>query len=221
MSRVEQPTTNLWSAVTENEEMVYPEAEIHAGAVTRGPRAHVPFSPEAVNPPNPQQGAIPMGHMMDTEEAHLTEMPRSLNTVVKAQVLIGGQPFESILDIGASDSAISMDVLRRLGLLDKMTPNDLTFLTAGGSSERFEGVLLALPIRIGRLDTMVTPAQNYNILVGNDWLCMAGADLLLSKSILRIRLGAEQWEDVPIDAEMIQRRLNTFLRRVSSTSQTP
>ena len=50
---------------------------------------------------------------------------------------------------------------------------------------------------------------------------MAGADLLLSKSILRIRLGAEQWEDVPIDAEMIQRRLNTFLRQVPSSSQTP
>ena len=162
-----------------------------------------------------------MEHMMDTEEAYLTEMPRSLNTVVKAQVLIGGQPFEGILDTGASDSAISMDVVRRLKLLDRMTPSDLTFLTAGGSSERPEGVLLALPIRIGRLDTMVTPAQNYNILVGNDWLRMAGADMLLSKSILRIRLGAEQWEDVPIDVEMIQRRLNTCLRQVSSTGQTP
>ena len=111
-----------------------------------------------------------------------------------------------------------MDVVRRLGLLDRMTPSDLTFLTAGGTSERPEGVLLALPIRIGRLelkiDTMVTPAQNYNILVGNDWLRMVGADLMLSKSILRIRLGAEQWEDVPIDVEMIQRRLNTFLRQV-------
>ena len=324
MSRVEQPTTNLRTAVTENEKMVYPEAEIYAGAATRGPRAHVPFSPKAVNsrratepvrrtntnpnsgsrqpemptipaargrgtfdilaqmqtllvkndvltylqhapeareqlmkrmeemgppssrsparapasairpaarvpfptfpaarppsanPPAPQQGAVPMEHMMDTEEAYLTEMPRSLNTVVKAQVLIGGQPFEGILDTGASDSAISMDVVRRLGLLDRMTPSDLTFLTAGGTSERPEGLLLALPIRIGRLelkiDTMVTPAQNYNILVGNDWLRMAGADLLLSKSTLRIRLGAEQWEDVPIDAEMIQRRLNTFLR---------
>ena len=161
-----------------------------------------------------------MEHMIDTEEAYLTEMPRSLNTVVKAHVQIGGQPFEGILDTGASDSAISMDVVRRLGLLDRMTPSDLTFLTAGGS-ERPEGVLLALPIRIGRLDTMVTPAQNYNILVGNDWLRMAGADMLLSKSILCIRLGAEHWEDVPIDAEMIRRRLNICLRQVSSTVQTP
>ena len=335
MSRVGQPTTNLWTAVTPNEAMVYPKAEIYAGAATRGPHAPVPFSPEAVNnrrvteqgrranidpdsgarqpemptipaarsrgafdilaqmqalpvkidvltylqiapeareqlmkrmeemgphgsrgparasasaaanrpaarvpfpafpaarptaanPPAPQQGAVPMEHMMDTEEAYLTEMPRSLNTVVKAQVLIGGQPFEGILHTVASDSAISMDVVRRLGLLDRMTPSDITFLTAGGSSERPEGVLMALPIRIGRLelkiDTMVTPAQNYNILVGNDWLCMAGADLLLSKSILRIRLCAEQWEDVPIDAEMTPRRLNTLLRQVPSTSQTP
>ena len=118
-----------------------------------------------------------------------------------------------------------MDVVRRLGLIDRITPSDITFLTAGGSSEKPEGVLTALPIRIGRLelkiDTMVTPAQNYNILVGNDWLRMAGADLLLSKSILYIRLGAEQWEDVPIDAEITPRRLNTFLRQFPSTSQTP
>ena len=102
-------------------------------------------------------------------------------------------------------------------------PAVLQPLTAGGSSERPVGMLPELPIRIGRLElkinTMVTPAENYSILVGNEWLRMSCADLLLSKGVLRIRLDAEQWEEIPIDAEPGERQVNTYVAR--SNEQRP
>lgn len=54
------------------------------------------------------------------------------------------------------------------------------------------GVLKDFPISIGSLklkvDAMVTPTDNYTILVGNDWLRMVASDLLLSKGVLRVRI---------------------------------
>lgn len=67
------------------------------------------------------------------------------------------------------------------------------------------GMLPKLPLTIGSLclhiDCMVTKANNYNILIDNDWLRMAGADLLLSSALLRIRLGPDQYKDAPNDSE--------------------
>ena len=85
------------------------------------------------------------------------------------------------------------------------------------------GVMPALPIRIGRLelkiDTMVTAADSYNILIGNDWLRMAQADLLLSKGQLRIRLDAEQWEEIPLDVNQGHKRLSVLISTDSPTPQ--
>lgn len=58
---------------------------------------------------------------------------------------------------------------------------------------------------------MVTPTDSYNVLVGNDWLRMADADLLLSKGQLRIRLGLDQYEEVPIDVDYGLNRVNTLI----------
>ena len=72
----------------------------------------------------------------------------------------------------------------------------ISFLTAGGGSVRPMSVMCALPIRLGRLefktDMRVTP-DDCNMLIGEDWLQMAQADLLLSKGQLHVRLDAEQW----------------------------
>ena len=56
-----------------------------------------------------------------------------------------------------------------------------------------------------KIDAMVTPADNYTILVGNDWLRMAESDLLLSKGVLRVRLIPDQWEDIPIETAITRR----------------
>ena len=195
-------------------------------------RAPAPFTPQQVQrarpagpthaagpsnaaaPSNANQGVIPMEHMLETEEAYFADVPRSVNTAVKCCVTICGEPFEGILDTGATDSAISHTLIRRVGFMDRMTPSNVTFITAGGNTETPLGVMTNCTIRIGqlelKLDTMVTPTDSYNILVGNDWLRMAGADLLLSKGLLRIRLGIDSFEDVPIFVDYGLRRLNAF-----------
>ena len=49
-------------------------------------------------------------------------------------------------------------------------------------------------------DAMVTGANSHNVLIGNDWLQMAGADILLSSGVIWLRIDRQQYEDVPIEA---------------------
>lgn len=132
-----------------------------------------------------------------------------INTVVKAPVVLCGHTFEGILDTRVYDTAISHAVVRRLGLMDVIVPTDATFSAAGGGTEAPMGGLKDFPIRIGsqmlKIDTMVTPADNYTILVGNDWLWMSEPDLLLSKGVLQVRINTDQWEDIPIDTAVARR----------------
>jgi len=158
--------------------------------------------------PSAQQGPIPMGSGFDAELAYRAGRPyhdrtaqqyrsATVNSVVKADVCICGQVFEGIIDTDASDSAVSHAVIRRLGLMNETTPSNLTFLTAGGSSESPMGVMKELPIRIGslelKIDTMVTPANNSSVRFGPvrfssvdvftsvDVLLMTSAALCVSK----------------------------------------
>ncbi|KAL0021679.1 hypothetical protein WJX77_010934 [Trebouxia sp. C0004] len=121
----------------------------------------------------------------------------------------GNRPLAQGAARGASDTAVSHAVVRRLGLKNVVTPTAATFSTAGGGTEAQMGVLKDFPIQIGslmlKIDAMVTPADNYTILVGNDWLRMAESDLLLSKGVLRVRLNTDQWEDIPIDTAITKR----------------
>lgn len=48
---------------------------------------------------------------------------------------------------------------------------------------------------------MVTKANNYNVLVGNDWLRMAGSDLMLSQGVLRDRLAPDHYKEVQVDTK--------------------
>ena len=129
----------------------------------------------------------------------------NVNAVVRTDVDILGKVFDCIVDTGASDTVLSHSVVRRLGLMDKMVPSHTSFLTAAGKTEKPMGLLLNLPITICSLtlhvDCMVTKANNYNVLIGNDWLRMAGADILFSSSLLRTRLAPYQYEDIPIDTD--------------------
>ena len=99
-----------------------------------------------------------------------------------------------------------------MGLMNKMERCKTTFLTAAGKTERPMGMLRKLPITLGsltlELDCMVTPANNYNMLLGNDYLKMAEADILLSIGKLHVRHGVDEYEDIPIDSEGRQSRLN-------------
>ena len=107
---------------------------------------------------------------------------------------------------------LSHTVVRKLNMMDKMAPSNSTFLTAAGKTERPMGMMWRVPITMGSLtletDAMVTGANNYNVLIGNDWLQMAGADILLCAGVIRLRIDREQYEDVPIEANTGFPRIN-------------
>ena len=137
------------------------------------PAGPVPFplGNNQAGPSNIHRGPEPMETLFDTEVAyHANAAPcrvctryrsSTINAVVKGPVQICAQTFEGIMDTGASDSAVS--------------------------HEAPMGILPNFPVRVGNLticiDVRVTPADNYSILVGNDWLRLAQADLLLSKRL--------------------------------------
>ncbi|DBB05637.1 TPA: hypothetical protein ACH3X1_012254 [Trebouxia sp. C0004] len=108
--------------------------------------------------------------------------------------------------------------------MNVVNPTAATFSTAGGGTEAPMGVLEDFPIQIGslmlKIDAMVTPADTYTILVGNDWLRMAESDLLLSKGVLRVRLNTDQWEDIPIDTA-VTKRPTSFMWHLPEPSQRP
>lgn len=90
------------------------------------PSFPAPRPAPAAGPSVQPQGAVPMEHMMDTEEAYFADRPQSINTVVRAPVYICNQLFDGILDTGASDSAISINVVRKLCLMNDMVPSGFT-----------------------------------------------------------------------------------------------
>ena len=152
-------------------------------------------------------GPTPMETNFETEEFYHAEARpvNSVNAVCRGEVDILGKGFECIVDTGASDTVLSHSVVRRLGVMDRLVPSNVSFLTAAGKTEKPMGMLPNLPVTMGSLtlhiDCMVTKANNYNVLVGNDWLRMAGADLMLSSNVLRVRLGPDQYEEIPIDTD--------------------
>ena len=123
------------------------------------PLGPVPFTfPNQAGPPKAAQGPIPMETHLDTEVAYHANSQANperqmycssfITTVVEAPVMLCGHTFEGILDTGASDTAVSHAVVRRLGLMNIVAPTAAKFFTAGGGTEAPMGVLENFPSRL-------------------------------------------------------------------------
>ena len=112
----------------------------------------------------------------ETEVAYHSEShaPYHMNSVLKGTVGVCGEAFDCIIDTGASDTVLSHTVVRKLGMMDKMAPSNSTFMTVAGKTERPMGMMWHIPITMGSLtvdtDAMVTSANSYQVLLGNDRL---------------------------------------------------
>ena len=99
-------------------------------------------------------------------------------------------------------------------MMDRLEPCNTRYLTAAGKPERPMGMLFRVPITMGQLtieiDAMVTNANSYNVLIGNDWLQMASADILLSSGTIRVRTGRDAYEDIPIETNIGVPRINAL-----------
>ena len=93
-------------------------------------------------------------------------------TPVKCNIKLQNQPYQAIIDSGASISMISYKVVKDLGLKIE-SPSTSLIISAAGSSVRPLGIIKNLPIEIEGttipIDVEVIDATTYSVLLGNDW----------------------------------------------------
>ena len=121
-----------------------------------------PFTFPPPPPPPKDNGPTPMETNFETEAFYHTDayQANSVNAVCKGEVNLLGKMFECIIDTGASDIVLSHSVVRKLGLMDKMVPSHISFLTAAGKTEKPMGMLPDLPVQIGTLTLhILSPRQ--------------------------------------------------------------
>ena len=127
--------------------------------------------------------------------------PMKLSTC-KVMVKVGspsaGAVFEveAIIDTGASQSALTIDVLRRMGLTKYIdTSKRSIFYNADGRKAKTLGNLNGFPVTLGRLTTKVTfsvtDALSYEVLLGMDFLVAVGAIIDLRSNEVKYDLGVE------------------------------
>ncbi|KAK9822902.1 hypothetical protein WJX74_003236 [Apatococcus lobatus] len=84
-------------------------------------------------------------------------------------------------DSGASHSMMSETQARRLQLFKHVQRTNTKFYTSSGKLERPVGILTDVPISIGTLtlptDVYVSHADSYNLLIGNNFLAAAEAQI--------------------------------------------
>ena len=113
---------------------------------------------------------------------------------------VNGQLFENaILDTGASSSMISQNAIRKLGLWnDIIQEGQQSYKTASGDAVKPWGTLKTADVAIGGLEiplenVLVSAAQSYDVLVGNDWLQQAEAVISYEKKQISYRIGPDHY----------------------------
>ncbi|KAL3152945.1 hypothetical protein ABBQ38_012246 [Trebouxia sp. C0009 RCD-2024] len=151
--------------------------------------------------------------VFDTEAAYHTSsnVPHTIDRVVRAPGTVLGIPSKATRH-RVSDMVVSHSVVRKLGLMDRLQASDVTLLTATGRMVTPVGMLRELPIGVGSLrlptDGRVIAADRHNVLVGNDFLHTASADICLSNNTLRLRMRPDQYEEFSISEASGQKRAN-------------
>jgi len=106
-------------------------------------------------------------------------------------VQVYGQDAIALIDTGASASAISLDCVRRIGLLEALERKTITFTNADGRQSKARGRISRLPLTIGSTTTLfdatVTDALNYDLLVGTDVLSRLKAKVDVGNGLLEIQ----------------------------------
>jgi hypothetical protein len=100
-------------------------------------------------------------------------------TVCQTPVEIEGQPVLAVLDSGASRSVITTHTVRELGLEARVDPTPVAYFNADGFKAQSPGQIRGLAVQIGTASITVDPvlsnADTYHCLLGNDALGAAGA----------------------------------------------
>ncbi|CAI5485976.1 unnamed protein product [Closterium sp. Naga37s-1] len=133
------------------------------------------------------------------------EAPRASNLVFQipqCDVYLGKHRVTAIVDSGASQTALSHVIARKLGLLPYLQDTTIEFTTSSGDTSKPWGILPDVPVRVGKLtlpvDIAVTGANTYDMLLGQDWIYSANADILTSKGKIVYQVNTKETDSVPI-----------------------
>lgn len=157
-------------------------------------------------PPAKRNKQNQSNHQARIFESHSpSPAPVTSISVVKAPVRIRGQEISAIIDSGASHSLMTERLARKLQLYRHIEPCTAKFYTSSGALEKPLGYIKDVPVQIGSLildiNIYVSRAGNYSILIGNDLLVAAEAQLNYADKLLWIRKDLDSMEAVPIDFE--------------------
>ena len=127
--------------------------------------------------------------------------PEEKRTSAYAQVHIDGTLAEAIIDTGAGSAVISNSFLQRKGW-DIDEPTRITYTVANGQRDTTLGIVTKVPIQVQGLtipiDMIVTNANSYDVILGNEWLVKANAIIDLNAAAMRITCHGKEI-NVPLD----------------------
>ncbi|CAI5477513.1 unnamed protein product [Closterium sp. Yama58-4] len=137
------------------------------------------------------------------ETRHEDPIPSNLVfQVPQCDVHLGKHRLTAIVDSGASQTALSHVIARKLGLLPYLQDTTIEYTTSSGETSKPWGILPDVPVRVGKLtlpiDIAVTGANTYDMLLGQDWIYSANADILTSKGQIVYRVNTKETDSVPI-----------------------
>ncbi|CAI5482901.1 unnamed protein product [Closterium sp. Yama58-4] len=137
------------------------------------------------------------------ETRHEDPIPSNLVfQVPQCDVHLGKHRLTAIVDSGASQTALSHVISRKLGLLPYLQDTTIEYTTSSGETSKPWGIMSDVPVRVGKLtlpiDIAVTGANTYDMLLGQDWIYSANADILTSKGQIVYRVNTKETDSVPI-----------------------
>jgi hypothetical protein len=122
----------------------------------------------------------------------------------RIRAAIGGREVTALVDTGASASAVTLDCMRRIGMMDRIrTDIECSYINADGRRSRAKGRAYRLPLGLGSATTLfdptITEALNYDVLLGNDVLMALNAKIDLANGQMEIRVDPEHTQVLELD----------------------
>jgi predicted aspartyl protease len=130
---------------------------------------------------------------------------------------------EGLVDTGASMSIMAAAVVRELGMMHLVTGSE-TYKTASGVITQALGRIDEIPVKVGGVQCtmtfMVVDTDNYDVLLGLDFLVKIGAIVDVERGLIQVRHGpGANVEVLPLTMVNLLQRMNSkTLMRESTTS---
>jgi predicted aspartyl protease len=126
---------------------------------------------------------------------------------------MNGYVVEGLIDTGASMSILATVVVREMGMMHLMTGSE-TYKTASGVITQALGRIDEIPVKVGGVQCamtfMVVNTDNYDVLLGLDFLMKIGAVVDVKRGLIQVRHGpGTNVEVLPLTMVNLLQRTNS------------